>query len=89
MFEYHGFMLNESISFLNLRFENDVKTYGTQAMCIYSSIWKLFENDVKTYGTQADLANGVVVTLFENDVKTYGTQATVTSEFAKSGLRMM
>ena len=34
-------------------FENDVKTYGTQAQR-YAWIGKvLFENDVKTYGTQA------------------------------------
>ena len=46
-------MLNESISFLNLRFENDVKTYGTQAVTnLVESIFP-FENDVKTYGTQA------------------------------------
>ena len=34
-------------------FENDVKTYGTQAIVhlICYGIW--FENDVKTYGTQA------------------------------------
>ena len=53
MFEYHCFMLNESISFLNLRFENDVKTYGTQAMRISQISETVFENDVKTYGTQA------------------------------------
>ena len=34
-------------------FENDVKTYGTQALSkpYLDNLW--FENDVKTYGTQA------------------------------------
>ena len=32
-FEYHIFYADESISFLNLRFENDVNMYGTQAVC--------------------------------------------------------
>ena len=34
-------------------FENDVKTYGTQATfpVVYEPV--MFENDVKTYGTQA------------------------------------
>ena len=51
MFEYL-FCADESSSFLNLRFENDVKMYGTQTFG-YRSIgcWK-FENDVKMYGTQ-------------------------------------
>ena len=35
-------------------FENDVKTYGTQAAYILSALSKPFENDVKTYGTQAN-----------------------------------
>ena len=47
------FYAGDSISFLNLRFENDVKMYGTQA-----NEWEYkkdteFENDVKMYGTQA------------------------------------
>ena len=35
------------------KFENDVKTYGTQAILL--EYWSAisFENDVKTYGTQA------------------------------------
>ena len=36
-----------------LVFENDVKTYGTQADKRYYTTALLFENDVKTYGTQA------------------------------------
>ena len=34
-------------------FENDVKTYGTQASPVIDQTTPLFENDVKTYGTQA------------------------------------
>jgi len=35
-----------------LRFENDVKMYGTQTIGTYliPNVW--FENDVKMYGTQ-------------------------------------
>ena len=51
MFEYL-FCADESSSFLNLRFENDVKMYGTQTheRRITETYW--FENDVKMYGTQ-------------------------------------
>ena len=52
MFEYL-FCADESSSFLNLRFENDVKMYGTQALKSVSSYKGGFENDVKMYGTQA------------------------------------
>ena len=51
MFEYL-FCADESSSFLNLRFENDVKMYGTQTMVHRSNANFLFENDVKMYGTQ-------------------------------------
>ena len=51
MFEYL-FCADESSSFLNLRFENDVKMYGTQTMEEYGSTVEEFENDVKMYGTQ-------------------------------------
>ena len=69
------FYADEGISFLDLRFENDVKMYGTQAVFTWTTFTKAFENDVKMYGTQADLSleNGVIE--FENDVKMYGTQA--------------
>ena len=51
MFEYL-FCADESSSFLNLRFENDVKMYGTQTVN-QSDLKKVeFENDVKMYGTQ-------------------------------------
>ena len=44
---------DDGISFLNLRFENDVKMYGTQAVLYIILILEMFENDVKMYGTQA------------------------------------
>ena len=51
MFEYL-FCADESSSFLNLRFENDVKMYGTQTIKTVWSGGAEFENDVKMYGTQ-------------------------------------
>ena len=51
MFEYL-FCADESSSFLNLRFENDVKMYGTQTGKIRLTVSLQFENDVKMYGTQ-------------------------------------
>lgn len=45
--EYPAFYASDGISFLNLRFENDVKTYGTQATVNTISISIEFENDVK------------------------------------------
>ena len=48
------FYAGDSISFLNLRFENDVKMYGTQAAIISYLHRQVFENDVKMYGTQAE-----------------------------------
>ena len=51
MFEYL-FCADESSSFLNLRFENDVKMYGTQTIIPCTGKRRQFENDVKMYGTQ-------------------------------------
>ena len=51
MFEYL-FCADESSSFLNLRFENDVKMYGTQTGSPACTSRHMFENDVKMYGTQ-------------------------------------
>ena len=51
MFEYL-FCADESSSFLNLRFENDVKMYGTQTLLNGGELPTQFENDVKMYGTQ-------------------------------------
>lgn len=46
MFEYL-FCADESSSFLNLRFENDVKMYGTQTEKQLWNLMTTFENDVK------------------------------------------
>ena len=54
MFEYL-FCADESSSFLNLRFENDVKMYGTQTTNDFMIFPNWFENDVKMYGTQTFL----------------------------------
>lgn len=46
MFEYL-FCADESSSFLNLRFENDVKMYSTQTPFFFRHEKSAFENDVK------------------------------------------
>ena len=69
------FYADDGISFLNLRFENDVKMYGTQALEWGSDRTGKFENDVKMYGTQATSTPPACCGSFENDVKMYGTQA--------------
>ena len=68
MFEYL-FCADESSSFLNLRFENDVKMYGTQTVLLHELSCLSFENDVKMYGTQTVLRSAVHLRSFENDVK--------------------
>ena len=73
MFEYL-FCADESSSFLNLRFENDVKMYGTQTVLKDDNISVMFENDVKMYGTQTVCSRQPLPSAFENDVKMYGTQ---------------
>ena len=73
MFEYL-FCADESSSFLNLRFENDVKMYGTQTQKCRPKENLSFENDVKMYGTQTLITSFLYLMLFENDVKMYGTQ---------------
>ena len=65
---------SDGISFLNLRFENDVKMYGTQTPRKPVSSSGAFENDVKMYGTQTKMTNCKRRKKFENDVKMYGTQ---------------
>ena len=78
MFEYL-FCADESSSFLNLRFENDVKMYGTQTRSLLLLTRRAFENDVKMYGTQTQSAPVRWGELFENDVKMYGTQTSAAS----------
>ena len=46
------FCANDGGSFLNLRFENDVKMYGTETKIIPEYYKFQFENDVKMYGTE-------------------------------------
>lgn len=48
------FCANDGGSFLNLRFENDVKTYGTETQIRQLQYPLVFENDVKMYGTKTD-----------------------------------
>ena len=77
------------MSFLNLRFENDVKMYGTQAIHLADACCWSFENDVKMYGTQATRKCSYKVAVFENDVKMYGTQAAFSRPLLPACLRMM
>ena len=46
------FCADDDGSFLNLRFENDVKMYGTETSESIHSDNPQFENDVKMYGTE-------------------------------------
>ena len=46
------FCANDGGSFLNLRFENDVKMYGTETTTLGGEGGTGFENDVKMYGTE-------------------------------------
>ena len=82
MFEYL-FCADESSSFLNLRFENDVKMYGTQTVRQVSKEAAQFENDVKMYGTQTAITPFRCLILFENDVKMYGTQTSQNQDRAR------
>ena len=68
------FYAGDGISFLNLRFENDVKMYGTQTGSQAGTALRSFENDVKMYGTQTFGCIDGTLSMFENDVKMYGTQ---------------
>ena len=64
----------DGISFLNLRFENDVELYGTQTVKSSYHYAPVFENDVELYGTQTFRDAGLPARKFENDVELYGTQ---------------
>ena len=88
MFEYL-FCADESSSFLNLRFENDVKMYGTQTRWKSVSVSARFENDVKMYGTQTIKLPSQTAAMFENDVKMYGTQTPGQQSPSQERLRMM
>ena len=88
MFEYL-FCADESSSFLNLRFENDVKMYGTQTNTDDAETSEEFENDVKMYGTQTIKLPSQTAAMFENDVKMYGTQTPGQQSPSQERLRMM
>ena len=64
----------DGISFLNLRFENDVKMYGIQTTLDKTESQSQFENDVKMYGIQTYSSLQLEPQMFENDVKMYGIQ---------------
>ena len=68
------FYVNDGISFLNLRFENDVEMYGTQTSAHMGAECIKFENDVEMYGTQTTRGMISLLVPFENDVEMYGTQ---------------
>ena len=74
---------------MNLRFENDVKTYSIQTQGIWNTICAEFENDVKTYSIQTTKKEITSLALFENDVKTYSIQTGITADPALIRLRMM
>ena len=50
------FYADDGMLFSNLRFENDVKMYGTQTRYFAFKRKKRFENDVKMYGTQTGVS---------------------------------
>ena len=83
------FCANDGGSFLNLRFENDVKTYGTETVQFSFMPEIQFENDVKTYGTETNNFNESFIVTFENDVKTYGTETSQQLANILKRLRMM
>ena len=68
------FCANDGGSFLNLRFENDVKMYGTETLQLTLYCLQMFENDVKMYGTETYIHIFPMHRMFENDVKMYGTE---------------
>ena len=68
------FCADDGGSFLNLMFENYVKTYGNETISLKQLKCVLFENDVKTYGTETSVLLFPLNIVFENDVKTYGTE---------------
>ena len=74
---------------MNLRFENDVKTYSIQTSTAVSYVAAPFENDVKTYSIQTKLGFAYSPNGFENDVKTYSIQTSKHAFLTAYCLRMM
>ena len=68
------FYASDGISFLNLRFENDVNMYGIQTDSSLFTDDSPFENDVNMYGIQTVFAGLNFSGMFENDVNMYGIQ---------------
>ena len=68
------FCADDGGSFLNLRFENDVKMYGTETVRRHTNWSVAFENDVKMYGIETGYGQCKWLDEFENDVKMYGTE---------------
>ena len=68
-------LLVDSLGFLNLRFESDVISDGTQAIFIKSRWIISFESDVISDGTQASTFKRTLCFVFESDVISDGTQA--------------
>ena len=83
------FCADDDGSFLNLRFENDVKMYGTETLHSVHYITLRFENDVKMYGTETKFLLARDGSQFENDVKMYGTETDTVSVNGLMSLRMM
>ena len=71
------FCASDGGSFLNLRFENDVKMYGIQTDGVIKKSHFRFENDVKMYGIQTYPTFFSCSSWFENDVKMYGIQTVI------------
>ena len=83
------FCADDDGSFLNLRFENDVKMYGTETRQKSARSTRRFENDVKMYGTETFPNVIYPITPFENDVKMYGTETNFLHHPYAICLRMM
>ena len=83
------FCASDGGSFLNLRFENDVKMYGIQTPCVFGCPVTSFENDVKMYGIQTNAIASMLGNMFENDVKMYGIQTVPCIKRVHYSLRMM
>ena len=64
----------DGISFLDLRFENDVNMYGIQTDLAKKYKVNAFENDVNMYGIQTCRGAVYLTIVFENDVNMYGIQ---------------
>ncbi len=74
---------------MNLRFENDVKTYSIQTDYFLPYDKDMFENDVKTYSIQTTSPHVIFTKRFENDVKTYSIQTVSICRHGIRCLRMM